>query len=143
MSIILSAEWAVTEFAQFIIPYPLHPMVLREPTKDAEEIAKERLGLSYKTIVFVGLFCGSLTTEYIVTSGFILSLIWILKQNNLRFRTILIIELMIVALLRVAFYLGIIPVSMHEIIVGVCFILLISLNYYTVLSKSHMEFNEL
>lgn len=110
---------------------PLHPLFLRELTKDEEEVLTERTSLFFKTTILAGLFLGSLTTEYIVTSGIILfpSLIWILKQEKSRFRSIWAIECFITALLRMAFYLDLIPVSMRRISGGLFFVLIVFLNY--------------
>ena len=110
---------------------PLHPLFLRELTRDEEEVLTERTSLFFKTTILAGLFLGSLTTEYIVTSGVILflSLIWIIKQEKSRFKSIWIIELFLATLLRIAFHLDLIPVSMRRICGGLFFVLIVFLNY--------------
>ena len=110
---------------------PLHPFFLRELTRDEEEVLTERTSLFFKTTILAGLFLGSLTTEYIVTSGVILflSLIWIIKQEKTRFKSIWIIELFLATLLRIAFHLDLIPVSMRRISGGLFFVLIVFLNY--------------
>ena len=110
---------------------PLHPLFLRELTRDEEEVLTERTSLFFKTTILAGLFLGSLTTEYIVTSGVILflSLIWIIKQEKSRFKSIWIIELFLATLLRIAFHLDLIPVSMRRISGGLFFVLIVFLNY--------------
>lgn len=110
---------------------PLHPLILRKLTKDEEEVLTERTSLFFKTTILAGLFLGSLTTEYIVTSGVILflSLIWIIKQEKSRFKSVWIIELFLATLLRIAFHLDLIPVSMRRISGGLFFVLIVFLNY--------------
>ena len=110
---------------------PLHPLFLRGLTRDEEEVLTERTSLFFKTTILAGLFLGSLTAEYIVTSGVILfpSLIWIIKQEKSRFRSIWAIECFITALLRMAFHLDLIPVSMRRISGGLFFVLIVFLNY--------------
>ena len=110
---------------------PLHPLFLRKLTRDEEEVLTERTSLFFKTAILAGLFLGSLTTEYIVTSGVILfpSLIWIIKQKKSRLKSIWIIELFLATLLRIAFHLDLIPVSMRRISGGLFFVLIVFLNY--------------
>lgn len=110
---------------------PLHPLFLRELTRDEEEVLSERTSLFFKATILAGLFLGSLTTEYIVTSGVILfpSLIWIIKQEKSRLKSIWIIELFLATLLRIAFHLDLIPVSMRRISGGLFFALIVFLNY--------------
>ena len=119
----------VLDYLQANLPLP--PFFLRELTRDEEEVLTERTSLFFKTTILAGLFLGSLTTEYIVTSGVILflSLIWIIKQEKTRFKSIWIIELFLATLLRIAFHLDLIPVSMRRISGGLFFVLIVFLNY--------------
>ena len=115
---------------------PLNRTFLTEPT----ETEKQRSSLFYKSIFYCGLLYGLLISEYIVTSGFVLllSLIGILKQKPSRFRTILAIEFLFAALLRVVFYFDFISVSTYNILVRLfyAFCILIFFLYSRSLKKT-------
>lgn len=120
---------------------PVHPTFFKELT----EAEKERSKLYYKTAFSGGLilFLVSYKWEYIATGGimFFLALLWIMKQEKSRLRTVLITEWILAALLNLALYFGFIPISMHEIITVVSFVLIVVLHYKCLkdFDKSHKD----